>query len=615
MNEFTPIILIPANTKLGVLQSLYAKEQLSISMLPDGHRATTVVAVLVLATVITSLFSAACATGTGGPGTVDGLLVPTTEMFRGTAPSDVAASGTDSAAPGGTLKVGFSCVESLDPVIGDCHGLFNEVYARLVSYSDNPGMPVVPDLADSYRVSDGGKTYTFTLRRDLKFSDGSPLSALDFKWSWERALRPDTGSTNARTALGLIVGADEVSSGDSEELRGVEVVDDRTLRVHLTTPARAFIFNMADHVATPLKRDNVSAWGSSVDGVPSADETDAATQLAFEAANPGQLPIGTGPFRFSEGSIRGFENMKIERNPFTHRQKPNLDNVEFVKDWIETGKEGELNLADRLFVLYQSGAIDIAHFAHPDTVSDDGSNRIRKLPDGVVFLAFNTAVPPFDDVDVRRALVAASDVAGVHEGGEALSLMWPDIPGYIPELSVNRFDPEHDFKPADGKDLQSFGTLPWCIWSNESGGTFARAHLQPHFDKWQEATGLQIRNDTYICDDGASEVGVIHVYAKLLYVDPHSIFEAFPRLFPDTHGDYAHVRAMIAEAESTADSVVRLQRYAEIEQYLHDQALVLPVKRTNWSIPEHVRNTVRGYNPKLYGGSTYSSVWLDQSAR
>ena len=572
-------------------------------------------AVLVLAAASVGLLTKACTTRQVGIELDDVAVMPTTETSPGIPSSGTISAISNSTTSGGTLKVMFACLESLDPVIGDCHALFDEVYARLVTLADDPAKPVVPDLAESYRLSDDAKTYTFTLRRDLKFSDGSPLSALDFKWSWERALRPDTGSTNARTALGLIVGADEVSSGDSEELRGVEVVDDRTLRVHLTTPARAFLFNLADHVATPLKRDNVSAWGSSVDGIPSADETDAATQLAFEASNPGQLPIGTGPFRFSEGSIRGFENLKIERNPFTHRQKPNLDNVEFVKDWIETGKEGELNLADRLFVLYQSGAIDIAHFAHPDTVSDDGSNRIRKLPDGVVFLAFNTDIQPFDDFEVRRALVAASDVAGVHEGGEALSLMWPDIPGYIPELSVNRFDPEHDFKPDDGKDLQSFGTLPWCIWANESGGTFARAHLQPHFDKWQEATGLRIRNDTYICNDGTSGVGVIHVYAKLLYVDPYSIFEAFPRLFPDTHGDYAHVRAMIAEAESTADSVVRLQRYAEIEQYLHDQALVLPVKRTNWSIPEHVRNTVRGYAPKLYGGSTYSSVWLDETAR
>ena len=526
----------------------------------------------------------------------------------------VSAPGPDSPTTGGTLKVMFACFESFDPVIGDCHALFDEVYARLVTLNDDPAMPVVPDLAESYRVSNDGKTYTFHLRRDLKFSDGSPLSALDFKWSWERALRPDTGSTDARTALGMIVGADDVISGESDELSGVEIPDDRTLRVHLTDPSGAFLFNVADHVATPLKRANVEAWGTDVQGFPRAGDPNATSRVRPEATGPGVLPIGTGPFRFSEGSITGFENLKIERNPFTHGPTPHLDAVEYNKNPIEADSGRTFNLADRMFALYQSGAIDIADFANDDTVSDDGENRTRKLPDGVVFLAFNTNIPPFDDVDVRRALVATADVAGVQDGGEALSVMWPGVPGYIPELSVNRFNPEHDFQPADGQDLEALGPFSWCIWTNESGDGFALAEVEPHFDSWQEATGLRIRGDGPICYDPPT-VGIIHVYVRLLYADPHSIFEAFPRMFPDEEGEYAQVRAMIDEAESTADPVVRLQRYAEIEQYLHEQALVLPVIRVQWAIPEHIRNTVRGYNPKLYGGSTYSNVWLDETAQ
>ena len=523
------------------------------------------------------------------------------------------APGSDTPTSGGTLKVMFACLESFDPVIGDCHALFDEVYARLVTLNDNPAAPVIPDLAESYRLSDDGKTYTFTLRRDLKFSDGSPLSALDFKWSWERALRPDTGSTNARAALGLIDGADDVISGESDQLSGVEIPDDRTLRVHLTAPSSAFLFNVADHVATPLKRANVEAWGTDTQGFPRDGDSGATSRVRSEATGPGVLPIGTGPFRFSQGSIHGDENMKIERNPFTHGPAPHLDGVEYVKDVMEAGSEGDLDLAEWSFGLYQNGAIDIAGFANPDTVSDDGTNLVRNLPDGVVFLAFNTAVEPFDDIDLRRALVAASDVAGVQEGGEALSLMWPDVPGYIPELAINRFNPDHQFQPTEGQDLRSLRPIPWCIWTNESSGLFILAHVEPHFDSWREATGLRIADNSRC--EYPPEDGVIHVYIQLLYADPHSIFEAFSRLFPDTTGEYAQVRAMIAEAESTADSVVRLQRYTEIEQYLHEQALVLPVIRSWGEIYEHVRNTVRGYNPKLYGGSTYSSVWLDREAR
>ena len=574
------------------------------------------IAVLCLAVTaaMVVLLVTACSSRTGNVDSDAIAVVPPNEESL-----TVARSGTSSSDPvapvsGGTLKVISSCTESLDPAIGDCHALFDEVYARLVSFTDDPAMPVVADLADSYRVSDDGRTYTFTLRRELKFSDGSPLSAQDFKWSWERALSPETGSPNARSAFGSIVGADEVMSGESDELRGVEVVDDRTLRVHLSAPSRAFLFSLADHVATPLKRDNVEAWGSRVQGLPSAAEADATSQLAYEAAGPGQLPIGTGPFRFSEGSIRGIENLKIERNPFTHGTMPHLDSIEFVKDWIEEGVGEEVDLAEQLLALYQSGAIDIAHFAQPDTVTADGTNRVRKLPDGVVFLAFNTAIAPFDDIEVRRAIIAASDVTGVQEGGAALSLMWPGVPGYIPELSANRYDPEREFQPDVRQDLQSLDPLGWCIWTNESGGTFALADVEPHFDSWQDATGLRIAGEASGRDDCPSEFGIIHAYVKLLYPDPHAIFEAFPRMFPEAVGPYAQVRDMISDAESTADSVRRLERYAEIEKYLHEQALVLPTIWTSWSIPEHVRNTVRGYEPGRYGGSVYSNVWLDESA-
>ena len=567
--------------------------------------ARTSASLILAATVaVAGLLDVACSSRMGSIDANEVVLKVPTETSAATSPIS-----------GGTLKVISSCNESLDPAVGDCHAVFDEVYARLVTFTDDPASPVVEDLADSYQVSDDGRTYTFILRRDLKFSDGSPLSAQDFKWSWERALSPEVGSTNAGSALGLIVGADNLMSGESDELRGVKVVDDRTLRVHLTAPSRAFLFSLADHVATPLKRDNVEAWGSSVDGLPSKDDADAAGQLAYEAADPGELPIGTGPFRFSEGSIRGIEDLKIERNPFTHGPIPNLDGVEFVKDWIEEGARGEVDLAEQLLALYQGGAIDIAHFAQPDTVTADGTNRVRKLPDGVVFLAFNTAIAPFDDLEFRRAVVAATDVAGVQEEGAALSLMWSQVPGYIPELSVNRYGPERKSQPDVRQDLQSQDPLAWCIWTNESGGTFALADVEPHFESWQHATGLRIAGEPSGRDDCPSEFGVIHAYVKLLYPDPHAIFEAFPRMFPEAVGPYAQVRDMISDAESTADAVIRLERYAEIEKYLHEQALVLPIIWTSWSIPEHVRNTVRGYAPGRYGGSVYSSVWLDEAAR
>ncbi len=70
-----------------------------------------------------------------------------------------------------------------------------------------------PDLAESWDVSADGKTYTFHINMKATFQDGRPVLAADVKYSWERALSPDTGSVTAENFLGDIVGAKDVSRG------------------------------------------------------------------------------------------------------------------------------------------------------------------------------------------------------------------------------------------------------------------------------------------------------------------------------------------------------------------------------------------------------------------
>ena len=86
--------------------------------------------------------------------------------------------------------------------------LFAEVYAGLVRPSLEDDTRVEPDLAASYNVSSDGRSYTFKLREDVRFSDGTPLTSQDVKWIWERALRPETNSSRATFVLGAISGAD-----------------------------------------------------------------------------------------------------------------------------------------------------------------------------------------------------------------------------------------------------------------------------------------------------------------------------------------------------------------------------------------------------------------------
>ena len=86
--------------------------------------------------------------------------------------------------------------------------LVTEIDAGLTRIVDDPSSPFELELADSYNVSLDGLEYEFILRNDLKFSDGSPLTSGDFKWSWERSLKKSEAGSRARDVFGLIEGAD-----------------------------------------------------------------------------------------------------------------------------------------------------------------------------------------------------------------------------------------------------------------------------------------------------------------------------------------------------------------------------------------------------------------------
>ena len=149
---------------------------------------------------------------------------------------------------GGVLAAPMTWCPIPDPAIDDAYeivslnstSLVTEIHAGLTRIVDDPVAPFELELADAYDVDLEGLNYEFVLRNDLKFSDGSALTSSDFKWSWERALKKSVSGGRARDVFGLIEGADAVLSGDSDELTGVLLVDDRTLRVGLAKPRADF---------------------------------------------------------------------------------------------------------------------------------------------------------------------------------------------------------------------------------------------------------------------------------------------------------------------------------------------------------------------------------------
>lgn len=132
----------------------------------------------------------------------------------------------------------------------------------------NENGEIVPGQAKSYHVSADGLTYTFSLRNDIKWSDGKPVTAHDFVYSWRRLVNPETAS-GYNYMIEMVKNANEIMAGEKkpEEL-GIVALSDTTLQVYLTSPCNYFLEICAFPTCVPLRQDIIESnpkWANSPD--------------------------------------------------------------------------------------------------------------------------------------------------------------------------------------------------------------------------------------------------------------------------------------------------------------------------------------------------------------
>ena len=287
---------------------------------------------------------------------------------------------------GGTLNMGISFdASNFDPAqTQDNMALWveMEVFSRLVRVN-NVGTDIEGDLAESWDVSDDGTVYTFHLRPDAKFSDGSPVTADDVVFSIKRA-------------------ADKENSlvfWTFEAMKDVEAVDPQTVKITLNGPAAPFA-------------NDIALWGASII---KKDSAEAGT------ADGGLSLIGSGPFILD--SWQKGEQIVLKKNPYywekdaAGNQLPYLDQVNLIL------------LADdntRMLKL-QAGEIDTAldvPYNQIEPLSQDPNLIISATPlYGVTSVALNQAKPEFADVKVRQAMNYAHRPRG--DGPDRAVWLWP----------------------------------------------------------------------------------------------------------------------------------------------------------------------------------------------
>ncbi len=274
----------------------------------------------------------------------------------------------------------------------------------------------VPALARSWQVSEDGRTYTFVIREKVFWTDGKPLAAKDFLYSWERILRPETAGSYAYFLFD-IENAREFNAGKITDFAkvGVKAPNDGTLVVTLSRP-RAYFLSLLTFMSTfPMRKDIVEKHGS----------------RWTEADNIATL----GPYTLKRW--KHHEEILIEwyRNYWGEKPK----SAKKVKMIMNENPVSTL-------ALYESGELD---FLDSRGIPLLEVPRLRKLPDfteSLVFrnnyIGFNTEIPPFDNPLVRKAFASSVDRASLAEllqgaGVPATSWIPVDMLAHNPRIGLS----------------------------------------------------------------------------------------------------------------------------------------------------------------------------------
>jgi peptide/nickel transport system substrate-binding protein len=258
---------------------------------------------------------------------------------------------------------------------------------------------VVPYLAESWEVSDDGLVWDFKLREDVKFHDGTPLTAQDYAWTLQRALAPETNAP----FVGDLIGGDAIAS--------IEAVDDYTLRITYYAPYSFFLESLTNGGYTqPLLQSDVEKQGEEF----------------------GRHPLGVGPYKLKEWVVG--EQIVLERNPdytwgpeFTHGGAPYFDTIviRYIPEYAT------------ILAGLESGEIDYASISPKDLERIKNTDNFQIFESVTAgfnpFVGLNVSKPPFDDIRVRQAFNLAVDKetlikvvtfgSAVAQGGPASSTM------------------------------------------------------------------------------------------------------------------------------------------------------------------------------------------------
>jgi peptide/nickel transport system substrate-binding protein/oligopeptide transport system substrate-binding protein len=490
---------------------------------------------------------------------------------------------------------------TLDPaLLTDIYGgaVMRQIFDSLVQFDVN--LKPLPALAEFWEASRDGRTWTFTLRRGVKFHHGREVTAHDVVYSFTRLLKPQK-PVPLTDLFRRIQGAKEFMQGEAHTVLGLKAVDRYTLQMVLEEPFASSLILLGLAYAAVVPQEEVERLGERF----------------------GRTPVGTGPFKF----VRWEPNQEIvlAANKHYYEGRPFLDALVFK---IIAGTKFEERFAEFLRGNLEEAIIPSGK---TDEVRTNPKyrmyQRVRKPSLGLLYIGFNTQAKPFDDRRVRQAFNYAVDketiVRGITRRGSltATGVLPPGMPGYDPDLQGYAYRPEEAKRllaEAGYPDGAGFPVVQ--LWSVDKTDS-TRAELAAY---QRYLAQLGVRVEIHFAPDWPTykkrlEQGELSMFRLVWYADipdPDNMLSPLLHSRSPTNRTFyrnPRVDQLLEQARKELDEAQRIALYRQVERLVMADA---PWITQHHDVFEYLYQPyVEGVEASLLGHRSMlmKKIWLNEN--
>ena len=506
----------------------------------------------------------------------------------------------------GVLHYGIgSEVQTLDPhVLSDTGAweISGALFEGLIRLNPETLEPE-PGVAESWEISDDGLTLIFKLNPEAKWSNGDPVTAGDFVWSWQRSLHPAMGNIMAEY-LYPIKNAEPYAKGliDDPAQLGIQALDKYTLKLQLENPTPYIFQLLATPGAYPVHRATIEAYGD-------------ATARYTRWTRVDNM-VNNGPFNLTDWKM--YRHLRVERSDtYWDAANVSLNAIMFRPIDSDTAEE-KMFRAGQLHITFRMPVNKILAYA-----ALDDSPYVQAPLLGSYYYLFNIQKPLVNDVRVRRALSMAID----RELLVGKVLMGTELPSAsIVPLGIAEYTPQHhvDFDPVQARQLlaeagfvngEGWPGLELVYNTNEGHRRIAVAVQQ----MWKEHLNIEVTLTNqewkvYLDTVDNKQFAMARMGWIGVYLDPGTFLNRFTTHGATNRTGFTDARfdEIIEELAPAATSL--RERYTlmrEAENLFMRQHAIIPIY--SYTGKHLVQPSVRGYYPNIMEYRDFKHISLDAS--